>query len=43
VNAARVARERGRLFIGTSGYQYRHWRGLLYPPQLAIARSGERS
>jgi uncharacterized protein YecE (DUF72 family) len=21
----------GRVFIGTSGYQYRHWRGVLYP------------
>ena len=23
------------LRVGTSGYQYRHWRGVLYPPRLA--------
>jgi uncharacterized protein YecE (DUF72 family) len=24
----------GRLFIGTSGYAYPHWRGLFYPEKL---------
>jgi uncharacterized protein YecE (DUF72 family) len=24
------------LRVGTSGYQYRHWRGVLYPPGLAV-------
>ena len=24
----------GRLFVGTSGYLYAHWRGLFYPPKL---------
>ena len=27
----------GRLRVGTSGYQYRHWRGVLYPPGLSPA------
>ncbi len=26
----------GRIRIGTSGYQYRHWRGVLYPEKLAV-------
>ena len=25
---------RGRLFLGTSGYVYPHWRGRFYPPGL---------
>ena len=24
----------GRLFLGTSGYVYGHWRGVFYPPRL---------
>jgi uncharacterized protein YecE (DUF72 family) len=24
----------GRLLLGTSGYAYGHWRGVLYPPRL---------
>jgi hypothetical protein len=24
----------GRVWIGTSGWNYRHWRGLFYPPEL---------
>lgn len=24
----------GRFRVGTSGYQYKHWKGILYPPQL---------
>lgn len=32
----------GRLRIGTSGYQYDHWRGLLYPGGLPKARWFER-
>lgn len=28
----------GRLRIGTSGYQYEHWRGIFYPPRLAPQR-----
>jgi hypothetical protein len=28
----------GRLFIGTSGYSYQHWRGVFYPKDLAQAR-----
>jgi len=37
---ARKARRpaRGRLRVGTSGYQYDHWRGLLYPKGLAKRR-----
>jgi uncharacterized protein YecE (DUF72 family) len=31
-----------RIRIGTSGYQYRHWRGVLYPAGLAQARWLER-
>jgi len=31
-------RARGRLRVGTSGYQYDHWRGLLYPKALAKRR-----
>jgi uncharacterized protein YecE (DUF72 family) len=27
-----------RILVGTSGYQYRHWRGVLYPTGLAIGR-----
>lgn len=27
-----------RVLVGTSGYQYRHWRGVLYPPKLGTAR-----
>ncbi|WJW74939.1 DUF72 domain-containing protein [Thiohalobacter sp. IOR34] len=26
---------RGRLFVGTSGYCYPHWRGPVYPPELS--------
>jgi len=26
------------LRIGTSGYQYRHWRGLFYPREVATSR-----
>jgi uncharacterized protein YecE (DUF72 family) len=29
-----VHRQHGRLRIGTSGYQYEHWRGLFYPRRL---------
>jgi uncharacterized protein YecE (DUF72 family) len=29
---------RGRLRIGTSGWQYGHWRGVFYPPRLPQAR-----
>lgn len=29
---------RGRIHLGTSGYVYRDWRGLLYPPRLAARR-----
>jgi uncharacterized protein YecE (DUF72 family) len=28
----------GRLRVGTSGWQYRHWRGVFYPPDLPVAR-----
>jgi uncharacterized protein YecE (DUF72 family) len=28
----------GRLFIGTSGYQYQHWKGRFYPPELPTKR-----
>ncbi len=28
----------GRILVGTSGYQYRHWRGVLYPQRLAMAQ-----
>ena len=31
-----------RLHIGTSGYQYRHWRGVLYPQKLPQRRWFER-
>ena len=24
----------GRLFVGTSGYQYNHWRGVFYPEDM---------
>src|SRR4051794_35285046 len=27
----------GQLRIGTSGYQYGHWRGVFYPPDLRVA------
>jgi len=27
-----------RLIVGTSGWQYRHWRGVLYPPQVPQRR-----
>jgi len=27
-----------RILVGTSGYQYRHWRNVLYPPGLGTAR-----
>lgn len=27
----------GRLYVGTSGYQYRHWRGVFYPEDLRQA------
>jgi uncharacterized protein YecE (DUF72 family) len=27
-----------RVLVGTSGYQYRHWRGVLYPPGLGTGR-----
>jgi uncharacterized protein YecE (DUF72 family) len=33
-----AARRRGRLRVGTSGYQYDHWRGLFYPAGLAKKR-----
>ena len=26
------------LYVGTSGWQYRHWRGTFYPQKLAQAR-----
>lgn len=29
---------RGEVHVGTSGYVYRHWRGLLYPPLLPPSR-----
>src|SRR4051812_137618 len=28
----------GRVLVGTSGYMYREWRGILYPPKLAAKR-----
>lgn len=28
---------RGEVRVGTSGWQYRHWRGVLYPPELRVA------
>lgn len=28
----------GALFVGTSGYLYPHWRGILYPPGLAVSK-----
>ncbi|MBW2039377.1 MAG: DUF72 domain-containing protein [Deltaproteobacteria bacterium] len=28
----------GRLFIGTSGYSYKHWPGVFYPPDLPQSR-----
>lgn len=28
----------GTLFLGTSGYSYKHWRGVFYPPTLPPAR-----
>lgn len=28
----------GRLFIGTSGYNYKHWPGVFYPPGLPQSR-----
>jgi len=27
-----------RILVGTSGYQYQHWRGVLYPPGLGTGR-----
>jgi uncharacterized protein YecE (DUF72 family) len=27
---------RGRVRIGTSGWVYRHWRGVFYPPRLRV-------
>ena len=33
-----MARAAGRLRVGTSGYQYDHWRGLFYPSGLAKRR-----
>ncbi len=33
-----MANSRGRLRIGTSGWIYRHWRGLFYPPKLPARR-----
>jgi len=29
------ARKTGRIFIGTSGYSYNHWRGIIYPPTIS--------
>ncbi len=29
-----MARKRGRCFVGTSGYQYDHWKGVFYPDDL---------
>ena len=31
-------RTRGRARVGCSGWQYKHWRGTLYPPEVAQAR-----
>jgi uncharacterized protein YecE (DUF72 family) len=28
----------GKLFLGTSGYSYKHWKGVFYPPDLPQAR-----
>ena len=33
-----MATRRGKLHIGTSGYQYDHWRGVLYPEGVAKKR-----
>ena len=33
-----MARSRAHLWVGTSGYQYDHWRGLFYPQGLAKRR-----
>lgn len=36
---ARASRtRRGAIHLGTSGYVYKHWKGLLYPPELPPAR-----
>jgi uncharacterized protein YecE (DUF72 family) len=38
----RAARDRtGRVFIGTSGWQYRHWRETFYPPDTPVVRELE--
>jgi len=29
---------RGHLRVGCSGWQYRHWRGAFYPPEITVAR-----
>lgn len=34
----RSRRRHGRLRVGTSGYQYEHWRGVFYPPELPRAQ-----
>jgi uncharacterized protein YecE (DUF72 family) len=31
-------RPAGRLRLGTSGYQYRHWRGVFYPRELPVSQ-----
>lgn len=28
----------GKLFIGTSGWSYKHWRDIVYPPRLPVTR-----
>jgi len=33
-----MGRSRGALFIGTSGWHYRHWRGTFYPDRLPTSR-----
>lgn len=30
--------DRGRVFVGTSGWQYKHWRGRFYPPGLPASK-----
>jgi uncharacterized protein YecE (DUF72 family) len=35
---AAIPKARGQVHIGISGYDYRHWRGMFYPPGLARQR-----
>jgi uncharacterized protein YecE (DUF72 family) len=38
---ARARKSTGTVVIGTSGWQYRHWRETFYPPGVPVARQLE--